>query len=307
MIASIFNKSKPINFVIVFFIMLLAFSIANIKPFIESMSVSTFFEKTFWFLLCYFSILLLNFIVAKNSLTNNNHYQILLFGLFFLLLPQTTTNGSMIMANIFVLLGLRRILSLRSQTKIKKKLFDAAVWLSIAALFYFWAILFFVVIFGTLLLYTDNRVKNWIIPFIGFATIFIISSSLSVVLYDNFFEILNISMDVSYNYINYNTPQYLIAITLLFSFGIWSSIFYVKLVQKKKNALKPSFKIILIVLLVAFFVVILEPEKQGSEFLFLFAPLSIMITNYIESIKEKWFKELFIAILIITPFALLML
>lgn len=307
MIASIFNKSKPINFVIVFFIMLLAFSVVNVKPFIESMTASVFFEKTAWFFTCCFTVLLLNFIVSKNNLTNNNHYQILLFGLFFLMLPQTTLNGSIIMANIFVLLGLRRLLSLRTQTSIKKKLFDTAIWFSIATLCYFWAILFFIVIFVTLLLYTDNRVKNWIVPFTGLATIFIISISLSVVLYDDFFELLNLSINASYNYINYNTAQFLIGITLLLSFGIWSSIFYVKLVQKKKRAYKPSFKVILVVLIVAFFSVILAPEKDGSEFLFMFAPLSIIIANYIESISEKWFKELFLAILIVTPLVLLML
>lgn len=307
MIASIFNKSKPINFVIVFFIMLLAFSAVNVKLFLETKATLIFFEKIGWFFACYFTVLLLNFIVNKNSLTNNNHYQILLFGLFFLMLPQTTIDGTIIMSNIFVLLGLWRLLSLRSQTSVKKKLFDTAVWFSIATLCYFWAILFFIVIFITLLLYTDNRIKNWIVPFTGLATIFIISISLSVVLYDDFFKLLTLSIDLSFNYVNYNTPQFLIVLTLLFSYGVWSSIFYVKLVQKKKKAYKPSFKAILVVLIVAFFSVILAPEKDGSEFLFMFAPLSIIIANYIESISEKWFKELFLAILIVTPLVLLML
>ena len=30
-------------------------------------------------------------------------------------------------------------------------------------------------------------------------------------------------------------------------------------------------------------------------------------TNYIESIKEKWFKELFVSVLLVVPFLLLML
>lgn len=307
MIASVFNKSKPINFVIVFFIMLLAFSIANIKPFLESITIGSFLSKTAWFFVCFFSVLLLNFMVSKNSLTKSNHYQILLFGLFFLLFPETTTHGNILMANIFVLLGLRRILSLRTQIKIKKKLFDTAFYFALASLFYFWTILFFILIFATLLLYTDNRVKNWIIPFAGLATVFIMATCTSVILYDDFFEIFNKSAAPNYNYSIYNTPQYLIAITMLFSFGIWASIFYVKLVQKKKKAFKPSFKIILMALIIAMVSVILSPQKNGGEFLFLFAPLSIIMTNYIESIKEKWFKELYVLLIIMIPFVLLML
>jgi hypothetical protein len=307
MITSIFNKSKPINFVIVFFIMLLAFSVANLKSFIESFSAVSFFKITTRFCICYFTILIFNFVVVKNSLTKNNHYQILLFGLFFLALPETTINGNILLANVFILLGLRRLLSLRTQIKIKKKLFDTAVWFAIATFFYFWAVLFFVLIFVTLFLYTDNRVKNWIVPFVGFATIVVILMSASIIFYDDFFEIMNISTGISYNYNRYNTSKFLIAITLLLSFGVWSSIFYVKLVQKKKKAFKPSFKIIFAALIVAFIVVILALHKNGSEFLFLFAPLSIVMTNYIESIKEKWFKEVFLSILILVPLVLLML
>ncbi|MCF8274484.1 MAG: DUF6427 family protein [Flavobacteriaceae bacterium] len=307
MITSIFNKSKPINFVIVFFIMLLAFSVANLKAFIESISIVLFFKKTATFFICYFTILIFNFVVVKNSLSKNNHYQILLFSLFFLMFPETTVNADILFANIFILMGLRRLLSLRTQIKIKKKLFDTAVWFAVATFFYFWAVLFFALIFVTLFLYTDNRVKNWIIPFVGFATVVVISISASIIFCDDFFEIINMSTTISYNYSSYNTPQYLIAITLLLSFGVWSSIFYVKLVQKKKKAFKPSFKIVFVAVIIAFVTVILSPQKNRSEFLFLFAPLSIIMTNYIESIKEKWFKEVFLSILILVPLVLLML
>jgi hypothetical protein len=307
MITSIFNKSKPINFVIVFFIMLLAFSVANFKPFIESMSIALFFKKTTWFFICYFTILIFNFVVVKNSLTKNNHYQILLFGLFFLMIPETTVNGDILFSNIFILLGLRRLLSLRTQIKIKKKLFDTAIWFAVATFFYFWAILFFILIFITLFLYTDNRIKNWIVPFVGFVTVVVISISASIIVYNDFFEIMNMTTTISFNFNSYNTPKYLIAITLLLSFGVWSSIFYVKLVQKKKKAFKPSFKIIFAAVIIAFVTVIFAPQKDGSEFLLLFAPLSIVMTNYIESIKEKWFKEVFLSILILVPLVLLML
>lgn len=307
MITSIFNKSKPINFVIVFFIMLIAFTKANLPLFKESMSITTFFGHTALFFLCCFLILTFNFIVSKNSLTQNNHYHILLFGLFFLMLPKSTIDKDILFANLFVLLGLRKVLSLRTESHSKTKLFDAAFWFAIASLFYFWAILFFILIFSTLILYADKRIKNWIIPFVALATVFVISISISIVFYDGFFDIFNLSTGISYNYNNYNTPQYLIAITMLVSFGVWASIFYVKILKKKKKAFRPSFKVIFMAVIIAFVILVISPQKNGSEFLFLFAPLSIVVTNYIESIDEKWFKELFLAILIVVPLILLVL
>ena len=307
MIASIFSKSKPINFVIVFIIMAMAFIKANQPFFKASMSLVAFTEHILLFFASYFLVLTSNFIVEKNNLTKNNHFQILLFGLFVLMFPQSTLEKDIIFANFFVLLGMRRVLSLRTPTQTKNKLFDAAFWFGIAALFYFWAILFFVLIFIALLLHTDNRIKNWIVPFVGLATVFVLFTSLSIVLYDDFFEIFKPSPAVSYDYSHYNQLQYLIAITVLLSFGVWSSIFFMKIIKKKKKDIRPSLKIVFIALLVGFVVSVLAPKKNGSEFLFLFAPLSIIITNYIEIIEEQWFKEVFLALLAVVPLGLLML
>ncbi len=308
MITSIFSKSKPINFIIVFFITLLAFIFARTKVFTD-VEVSGFyvFKQVVLFCLCYISILLLNFIVSKNKLSKNTNYEILLFSLFLLALSQTTMDTNLLFSNVFVLLGLRRILSLRSQTNINKKLFDAAFWIAIAALFYFWSILFFILIIVSLMLYTDNKINHWIIPFIGIAVVFIIVISISIVFNNTFFGAFKSLPKVSFDYNNYNSLRYLIAITVLFSFGMWSSLFYVKSIKQKKKAFRASFNSILVAVLLSFLIIIIAPQKNGSEFLFIFAPLSIIIANYIEIIEEKWFKEAFLSALILVPFILLFL
>lgn len=308
MITSIFSKSKPINFIIVFFVTLLAFITARIAGFIDiEMSGLYIFKQIILFFLCYISILLLNFIVSKNSLSKNTNYEILLFSLFLLMLSQTTISTNILFSNFFLLLGLRRIISLRSQTNVNKKLFDAAFWIAIAALFYFWAILFFVLIMASLILYTDNKINHWIIPFTGVAVVFIITVCISIVVNNTFFDSFKSLPEVSFDYNSYNSLQYLIAITVLFSFGIWSSLFYIKSIKQKKKAFRASFNSILVAVLLSFLIIIIAPQKNGSEFLFMFAPLSIIIANYIEVIEEKWFKEVFLSLLIAIPFILLLL
>ncbi|SFZ90094.1 hypothetical protein SAMN05428642_101737 [Flaviramulus basaltis] len=307
MITSIFNKSKSINFIIVFFIAFLAFIIAKKSVANEAVSFGFIVKQIGVLFIIYASILLLNFILSKNSLTKKNNYEMLLFSLFLLFITQTTSYTNVIVSNFFVLLGLRRIISLQSQKNVKKKLFDASSWIAIAALFYFWSFLFFALILIALILYADNNIRHWIIPFLGVLTVFAISVSASILLYDNYFELIDTSFQISYDFTNYNSTKYLVAITLLLSFGVWSSIFYLKNIKKKKKVSRASFKIIIIAAIIAFLIVIHVPTKNGSEFLFLFAPLAIIITNYIEVIQEKWFKEVFFSILIITPFILLLL
>ncbi|AJR02860.1 DUF6427 family protein [Siansivirga zeaxanthinifaciens] len=307
MIASIFSKSKPINFIIVFFITVLAFFMARKNLIINDFSVGFIFKQLGMFLLCCLTILVINFIIYKNNLTNKNNYDILLFSLFLLLFYQTTNNTYILLSNFFVLLGLRRLISLHTQKSIKKKLFDAAFWFGIATLFYFWSGLFFILTIISLLLYTDNNIRHWIIPFVGYLTVFIIAISVWLITNRDVTFSFNLKDFISFDFSIYNTTNYLIGTTFALSFGIWASIFYVQNIKKKKKSLRVSFKIVMLAAVIAFFVIILSPLKTGSEFLFAFAPLAIIITNYLQTIQENWFKEVFLSMLFVVPFLLLLL
>ena len=123
------------------------------------------------------------------------------------------------------------------------------------------------------------------------ALAFVIGSASSVILYDDYIEIFSLSTEMSYDFSNYNSLEYMVSITLLLSFAIWSSIFYLQNIKKKKKMFRAPFKIIILAAIIGFLLVIQVSEKNGSEFLFLFAPLSIIIANYIEIIQDEWFKE----------------
>ncbi len=305
MITSVFSKSKPINFIIVFLIALIAFVITIYKSDVEELSFFTIVKLVMLFIGVCFSILILNFIVEKNNLSLKNNYEILLLSLFCLLIPQTTANAFMVASNCFVLLGLRKVLSLQSKKKVKKKLFDAALLLGVASLLYFWSILFFILIFIAIIYYAEVDVKNWIVPFLGVLTLYIMATAILLLVNEDFFDIDAILPKVSFDLTNYNSIQYIVSITMLVSFGIWSSLFYLKDIRKKKRTYRPSYKIIFAATILATLILIISPEKNGSEFLFLFAPLSIIITNYIETIEDKWFKELFLFCILIVPVLLL--
>jgi len=156
-------------------------------------------------------------------------------------------------------------------------------------------------VFAALLFYSENKVKNWIIPFVGLATVALIFVAYHVIRFDTYGDPMIYVDSFDFNYENYNSLKMIIAITILLSFGLWASLFYIKTINKKLKNFRPSFIIILIMAIIAVIVAIISPNKNGSEILFLFAPLAIIITNYIEVIEEKWFKEILLGVLFLIP------
>ncbi|WP_299382913.1 DUF6427 family protein [uncultured Lacinutrix sp.] len=307
MITSFFSKSKPINFLIVFLLSLLALFVAIYKYSIFTFNVVSVSKLAAVFLCCFLSVLLVDFIVAKNSLSQKGNAELLLFSLFLLAVPQVFLDWEIILSNFLILLAFRRIISLRTQNEHIKKLFDASFLIGFASLFYFWSLLFFILIFIALLFYAESDVKKWIVPFVGLLTITIISIGLSIVVNDDFGSLLNINTSVGFNFNAYNSVQFIVAITMFLSFGLWASIFYLRDINKKMKTYRAAYKIVFVAFLIATTLVIIAPKKNGSEFLFLFAPLAIIISNYIETIEEKWFKTLFVLLLLVIPLVLLML
>ncbi len=307
MIASIFNKSKPINFVIVIGITILAFVFSILNYTSDALSVGLITKEVATLLISIFTVFLLNFIVIKNKLIEQSSYHILLYCLFLAMFPVTLISSKELLSNVFILLALRRIISMRSQINVKKKLFDASFWIAIATLFHFWAILFFVLIFVALFLFSDNRIKNWIVPFTGIFAVFVLMVSYHLLRYDTIEGLFSYLPRFNFDFNNYNSIKLIVACTLLLSFGIWSTIFYVKKINSTLKMFRPSHKIIIAAVILALGVVLLSEEKTSGEFIFLFAPISIIMTNYIEIIEENWFKEVFLTVLVLAPIVLLFL
>jgi hypothetical protein len=301
MIANFFQTSKPIHLVLVTFFAFGVFIFARINSVIESLSLTLIGKEIIMLIVVFLSILILAFFVSKNNLTLKNSYKVLFFVLFMGVLPATLENNEILFANLFILMALRRIFSLRTNTRIKKKLFDAAFWIMVAALFYFWAIVFFALIFIALLLFSNTQFKNWVIPFIGVLCAVILVLSYFSITGRSFEEIINFIQPVDFNFTNYNDINFIIGITVLISFALWGTIFYLKSFKNIPKQMISSHLLVLYLTLIASFIILIAPNKHGSEFIFLFAPFSIILSNYIQSNSERWFSEIFIWLLMLTP------
>ena len=307
MITRFFNTSKPIHIIIITFFTLIVFVITSISNIGDELSFNLLFKEFSKYGIILISIFTLTFLVRKNKLTNNNSFELLVYGFLLSSLPISMQDSNVLISNFFILLALRRIISLRSNLKTKKKLFDAAFWIAIASLFYFWAILFFVLIIMAVLLYSLAHFKNWIIPFIGVLVVVLITMSYSIVVYGNFDVIFNYLETTSLNFSGYNIKPLVYQISIIVILSLWPLFFYMINLKRKQKTSRPAHILIFIAFLIGAAIIIIAPQKNGSEFLFVFSPLAIIIANYLESIKKYRISEFYVWLLILTPVVLLML
>ncbi len=307
MISNFFSQSKPINFVVVSIALIIIFAITKYNVLDTPFDVLLITKQVLLLGVCLFTVFVFDFLVNKNNLTKKNSYKILLYVLFIAILPETLLNSKILIANLFILFALRRIISLRSKKDIKKKLFDASFWITLATLLYFWSVLFYLLIIAALIVFVITDVKNWFIPILGIITVAIIGTSYMIVMNIGFYNYFDELVNVSFDFSPLNSKRIIIGLTILLSFGIWSLFYYIKNLKSKTKSSRPSFSLIVITAIISLVVIIVSPIKSGSEFIFLFAPLAVIMTNYLEVISEKWFKESLLWILVLTPFITLLL
>ena len=234
MITSFFRTSKPIHYIIFIIVLILVFLYQRIFVGDFGVKFLNSLEEMGYLLIVLTSFFLLIFIVTKNNLTHNNSYAELYFCLFVGLIPSSLEINSILISNLFILLSLRRIVSLKTKTNIKKKLLDASMWICLAAVFEPWAILFLALIFMAMVLYSVSQIKNMVIPFCGILIVGILMTCLRLLtdnVFPNFFKYIS--------EINFDRPsfsdQYLLEAPIQFIifilFGI--VVFLAKGLKKK--------------------------------------------------------------------------
>ncbi|MEO1030065.1 MAG: DUF6427 family protein [Bacteroidota bacterium] len=305
MITSIFSKSKPINLIIVSVFIVLVFIISNFGLLFNDLNETS--KSLIKLLAVVFSLLLLDFIISKNNLTKKNSYAIMTFGLLFGMFPEALKYSDLIFANVFVLFAIRRLVSLHSNLHIKKKLFDAGFWMMLATLFYFWTILFFALVIVALIYHSKNDIKNTIIPFVGLVTVILLLIAYNISIHDTYIRPTDFERYASLDFTAYNRIDHILKFTILFTSLIWVLIYFFRILPDKNKKLRPSFFLVAWASVIAVLVALIAPIKNGSEFIFLFAPFAVIMANYIEFVSDSWFKEVFISLFIIAPILSLLL
>jgi len=291
MITTIFSKSRPFNYILVTALLILCFFLYQLKDVASIDSGTEIASKGILLLLLVASLFISNFITKKNGLSKDNTFPFLFFFSFLILFPTTLGTSSLIISNFFVLLALRRLISLQSLVTPKEKIFDASLWIFIASLFHFWSILFIILVFVSIILHVARDYRNWVLPYIAFFTVAIIFLLFSFVfdktLVENLLEKAYFSFDFNYftNKFQNIALSIYVAITALFLFTQIVSLPSKPLIHHN------SYKKIIIAFFIGFAVYAVSPDKNNSILLYTFMPLAVMATGYFEGIQTNWTKE----------------
>jgi len=299
MITSFFKTSKPIHYII--------FSIVLVSLFFyQRIFVSSFEGNLLNYLkevACLFvviaSFFTLIFIVTKNHLTQNNSFAALFFCLFMGVFPQILDYTSTLIANLFMLLSLRRIVSLKNKINIKKKILDATLWICLATLFDSFSFFFFVPLAISLALYSVFEIKNILIPFFGVFAFAALWTSFSLVVHDqlpNINEYLpSLSFEVHDFIFHKNTVFSLFTATLLI-IGIMN-YFFSGFFQNRFN--RSSIVLLIFIIAAGFTAFLCSPIESKEVYVFIVAPSAILMANFSETTKFHWMTDLIIVSLFI--------
>lgn len=304
MLASVFNKSRPVNYVILGISLVLFYFLYLFKDTWWAEYYYLVIQKTGLLLLLAGSMFLTNFITHKNSLSRANTYTMLLFLLFLILLPTIMVNINIIISNFFLLLALRRLISLQSLISPKEKIFDASFWIFAATVFHFWSILYIVLVFISIIFHVSRDYRNWLIPFIAFFAVSVLYLMAVLMIDKGFFNDLMGEIAISLDFTYFENIYQNIALAIFSSIAMLFMVPYIFAIGTKPLNLQSSHKKVLFSFLIGVGIYILSDDKNNSFLAFTFAPLAIMGTNYLESRDNKWVKEAILSIIAIIAIAI---
>jgi hypothetical protein len=305
MLTSFFGKSNPINFLVLSIYIIIGYFLGVVRGNEEILNFEKIGIHLIFLGMTIFSMFLLDFIVKKNALSRPNNYDILFFVCFLVIIPVALTNKTTILANVLVLLALRRILSLYSEKNMEKKVLDASLYITAASLFYFYSLFFFVVLFLAIIRKNHTTYKHLFIPFAGFCTVFALTTTYHFLVNDSFNWFYSWIPITSLDFSEYNNIVLVIGLSIIGAFVVWTTFFRLIKLSSISRKERPNYLLVIIVLLATLAMAFFSEEKTGAEFLFILAPAAIITANYIEKINEFWFRELLLWLMVITPIVLL--
>ena len=302
MLSSIFGNSKPINYIIILGFLALFYVLVGWERMTGLHTASDILVFVLALSVLLFSIMVVNFIVKRNQITGSNDYAILFFSLLIVLFHEVLLDYNAIMGNFFLLLALRRLISLKSLKNIKLKLFDASFWIAVGSLFYDWMLLYIVLVYISLYIYEPKNIRNWLVPIIAMACAAILIYSVRIISGDAGFIEDHYSFEAIRNSNILANPggsvKMLIYLILVVIAGIISFVRLGKLGMGKIVTMR----LVVISFIIGLVVTVLKSSEEAAPIMLTFFPASILFTKYIEVIKRANIKEVVLILSLVIPF-----
>lgn len=291
MIANFFSKTKPANVFSIGTMLFVYYFTATFLLHSGELSLQFLVKRAGFFIWLVLFLMIVNFIIKKNKLTKDNSYPSLLMVFLLGTFPEAMFSSSIVLANIVLLFGFRKIYSLRSGLDTKLKIFDACFWIGISTLLYSWSIFYVLLVYVSVIIYQKLTVKNLFIPIVGFITPMLIYFTYCLYFESAAFFYGRFNYEINLDFSSYTSLKLLIPLLFLSMVLVWSLFKVTPKVVSIRNNFKFSWDVLINHLLISAVIVLVAPTKNGSELFFFIFPSAVIISNLVQLTKSKIFRN----------------
>src|SRR5690606_33527378 len=168
---------------------------------------------------------------------------------FLIMLPRVFLNLEIIWANFFLLLALRRIISLRKDNNSEKKILDTAIWTTLAAVFCFWSLLFFIPLWFAIIQKPNLTYKQLLIPIVGFFAVLLIHASYQIIAHDKLQWIFQLKQPINFDFSLYNSAELLIPASLILTLLVFTWLFRLRSLASLSLKERSNYLVFLLIVL----------------------------------------------------------
>ena len=300
MLANFFGKSNPTNFVVIIGFFFCFFMIAVFNGFQENVFTENPILTISGMLILFLSILyFFHLIVTKSKLTFNNAYALLLFIVFLGFFSNELLELKMLILFLLHILFLKKLYSLKYSKVIFQILFDSGLFLGVIFIFEPFSIIYIVLLYIAIYFYHKITVRTLIIPIVGFLVplVFYFTYHFWQNTLDDFLQLFYFLPN--YNEFIYLKDQFLIPLLFIGFCTVASLLLKTPLVISINNKFRKSWFLLIFNLGISVCFVLILPQKNGSELLFILFPVAIIVANGIETIANIVLKDAILVFLIL--------
>jgi membrane-associated HD superfamily phosphohydrolase len=160
-------------------------------------------------------------------------------------------------------------------------------------------LIYLVLVYAAILIFRKIDWRNFVIPIVGvFTPIFL--SYTYLLAFDDLERFNNLWFwNYELNLGIYTSTGFIFPLVVIGIVALVAIFPTTKRSLLAKIDFKATWTLLIAHIVISLFVVMIAPEKNGSELIFLFFPLSVLFANYLQVISRYWIKESLIYVFIL--------
>ncbi|KPM30963.1 Hypothetical protein I595_2942 [Croceitalea dokdonensis DOKDO 023] len=300
MITSFFNKTKPINYVVVLGVISFFYGTMVLALDTTSKDMVGVFTKVVGLGFLWLTFFAVNPTLKADKLAQKDSYAMFFYALLAIAFISLFQNQAVIISNFLIVLSMDKTLALKFEKNAGNKIFEASLFVLLSSLLVPWSSVFVIPIFFAINVYCGGQIRLWLIPFAALTVFGMCALAVIASLGDWNLVLGYYDFDIQANYV---FTEYYPLLVYIFLAGVVMVIVFIKLGNRGLGRIL-SLRILLAYFILSASLAIISSKLRSQALIFSFFPLTVFMTNYLETIRKKKFKEALLIFLAIAALSL---